>query len=71
MYTVMVCIALTVIIALFASILFATAVIGVIVSCGMKSASSALRAARRGWISATLSEARLLLGVVPRRARYR
>lgn len=69
MYTVTVCIALTAIITLFASVLFATAVIGVIVSYGMKRASSALRAACRRWISVMLSEARLLPGLAPRRAR--
>lgn len=69
MYTVTVCIALTAIIALFASVLFAAAVIGVIVSYGMKSASSALRTARRGWIPAMLSEIRLLPRLAPRKAR--
>ncbi len=71
MYTVTVYIALTAIIALFASALFATAVTTMIVSYGMKSVSSALRAACRGWISVMLSEARLLPGPAPRRARQR
>ncbi|MGH9432037.1 MAG: hypothetical protein ACRD3T_10885 [Terriglobia bacterium] len=69
MYTAAVCIVLTAIITLFASVIFATTVTVVIVSYGMKCASSALRAAYRGWISAMLSEARLLPGLAPRRAR--
>lgn len=69
MYTIAVCIVLTTIVALFAGVMFAATVIGVIVSYGVKRTSSALRAACRGWIPAMLSEARLLPGLAPRRAR--
>jgi hypothetical protein len=69
MYTVTVCIILATLVLVVASVAFAATLAVVIISHGAKRASSALQMCFRRRIAAWTSEARLMRGLVPRRAR--